>query len=94
MLIRELKLENKYEGVFVEYSRDLTSYSTLQLSGVGDVITVSNVSSLCSVVSDLKKNKCEYRILGKGSNVLIDECSTDPYIKIDFTFEKSCLDAV
>ena len=88
MQIKDLKLDKKYSGVIVEFDKDLTGYSTLQLKGRGNVITVSDRKSLQSVVKDLFQSNILYRVLGKGSNILIDEWSEEPYIKIDFVFDK------
>jgi len=93
MLIRDLNLHEKYAGVTIDYAQDLTFYSTLQLKGTGDIITISELESLPRVLSELSKREITYRIIGKGSNILIDEDSKDPYIKINFEFDKNVLNS-
>ena len=77
-----------------EENKDLTSYNTMGLSVRGDLLTVRSESALKSVLIELSRQGRGYKILGKGSNIILPEHSDDLYICLDIPFDKAYLSRV
>ena len=75
----------------IGFNCDLKHYSTMKLKARGDLVIVKSISSLKRLLMELNKDSLGYRILGMGSNQLLPEKSSVPYIKLDLPFLKSYL---
>jgi UDP-N-acetylmuramate dehydrogenase len=91
--MKELLLSFKnIEGVEIELDKDLKKYSTMRLDATGNLITVKTLDALKKITKRLTDNNISYRTLGWGANLLLPIHSKDPYLQLDFAFEKNILD--
>lgn len=85
-----LELISGKHGIEVQKDIDLTKMSTMRLKARGDLVLVKNVEGLRLFVQNVK----DYIVLGWGANQLLKQKSDRPYLKLDFPFDKTCLDSV
>ena len=71
-----------------EKNKNLIRHNTMGLQVYGDLMTIKSENTLKKAVSEIIGNKKTYRILGKGSNLLLPEHSKKIYIHLDFPFDK------
>ncbi len=91
--MKELLLSFKnIEGVEIELDKDLKKYSTMRLDATGNLITVKTLDALKKITKKLTDNNIPYRTLGWGANLLLPFHSKDPYLQLDFEYEKNILD--
>ncbi|MDO9182100.1 MAG: FAD-binding protein [Bacteriovorax sp.] len=80
---------NSIDGVEVEINKDLKKFSTMRLDAFGDLITVKNLEALKLVTKSLTQKNITYRLLGWGANMLLPASSTNPYLQLDFDFDRT-----
>ena len=83
---------NSIDGALVEIDKDLKKYSTMRLDAVGDLITVKNIEALKAVTKNLTQKNIQYRVLGWGANMLLPKTASNPYLQLDFDFNKEILE--
>lgn len=74
----------KIPDVSIFRNQDLTKFSTLKLSAVGDLIIVKSKDSLIEVQKIFKENNIFPIVIGMGANQILKEKSDVPYLKLDF----------
>ena len=74
-----------------EENKDLTSYNTMGLRVHGDLLTIGSESALRDVLGELNRRGRSYRVIGRGSNLILPERSDDVYICLDIPFDKTYL---
>jgi UDP-N-acetylmuramate dehydrogenase len=65
----------------------------MRLDSRGDLITVKNLEGLKFAVKALTENNIKYRVLGWGANMLLPTKGVNPYIQLDFEFDRKLLEA-
>lgn len=73
----------KYGAHFAEYE-ELAEYTSFKIGGECPILVKPNGSDcLCELLKAFKKENCPYRVMGKGSNLLISDNGVDcPVIMI------------
>ena len=77
-----------------EKNKDLIQYNTMGLRVHGDLLTVRSVDALQKAVLKIIKMGGSYRILGKGSNIILPESARNVYIRLELPFDKKYFDRV
>ena len=77
-----------------EKNKNLVRSSTMGLSAHGDLLTVKNENALKKAIYQIISSGKAYRILGKGSNLILPEHSKSIYIRLDFPFNKEYFDQI
>ena len=77
-----------------EKDKNLIQHNTMGLCVWGDLLTVRSEGALQRAVSEIGGKGGRYRVLGKGSNLVLPERSSDIYIRLDFPFDKKYLGEV
>ncbi len=86
-MIKEFSIQNS--DIDLEFSKDLSRYSTMRLKSVGNLATVRSEKALIDLLKILNEKKLNWRMLGWGANQLFPENANDFfYIKIQFDFDK------
>ena len=88
------ELNNKLSSLGVDIHRDtnLTKYSTMKLSSIGDLIIVKTSEQLKEVIKLLIEGQISYKPIGWGANLVLPEKPDFVFIKLDFPFDKNQID--
>ncbi len=70
---------------------NLKSYTTIKLSGVGDILVVKSVECLQELVPILKSNSIDFSMVGIGANQVL-KGGEKLYLKLNFPFDRTYLD--
>jgi UDP-N-acetylmuramate dehydrogenase len=90
--MKNLETLNNIENVSIEFSCDLSRFTTTKLKSIGTLITIGSIPGLKEVIRELKKQKIAYQVLGLGANSLLAEFSDTIYLKLNFIFKESYFD--
>ncbi len=82
------------DDVEVKISFDLSKHTTMRLQGKGNLIIVSSIDSLKTVVQKLKEGKIAYTLLGWGANSLISDHGEETFIQLKLPFDENILTEV
>lgn len=83
---------NSLKGVEVLLDAELTKFSTMKLFCQGDLIKVSIVDSLKSLIKVLQEAGVSYKLIGWGANLILPKNPDFVFIKLDLPFDKSLID--
>lgn len=86
------KLKSNIPELLIEKDRDLSNKSTMYCLSSGDLITVRDKDSLLKLIQFFHELDFDYTVLGFGSNQILPENSDKPFIKLDFSIDKSYLE--
>ena len=78
----------------LEKNKNLVRYNTMGLHVYGDLVTVKSEDALGKIVSEIACQGGTYKMLGKGSNIILPDQARSTYIRLDFPFNKEYLSDV
>ena len=88
---REIK--RKIPSIFIRKKYDLFEYNTFRIHSVADIfIKVKELGELLKLVDYLVEKNIKYIVLGKGSNVLLCNCSNKLFVVFDKKYGKIDID--
>lgn len=88
---REIK--RKIPSIFIRKKYDLFEYNTFRIHSVADIfIKVKEFGELLKLVDYLVEKNIKYIVLGKGSNVLLCNCSNKLFVVFDKKYDKIDID--
>lgn len=88
-LLKELQQISDLE---IKLDFDLGQMTTMRLNAKGELLIVRSLTALCQTLKTLTEHQSTYRPLGLGANTIIPEVPSEPYLKLDFPFERSYLE--
>ena len=74
-----------------EKNKNLIQNNTMGLCVHGDLLTVRSEDALKKAVLKIVREGATYKVLGKGSNLILPEYSKSIYIRLDFPFDRKYL---
>lgn len=81
----------RIEGIELKLGTNLSKYTTIRLSCIGDIAMVSTVEALASLLPVLVEKGINYQVLGWGANQVISKTSNTLFIKLRFHFNRELL---
>jgi len=84
----------KISGLSFHPLEDLTSYTTMRLKSIGDLLIVNNKSALKESLRIIKKFDRDYFVIGWGANLILPPVNKALIIHLDFSFDLSELNDV
>lgn len=88
------KLIIEIEGCILQPNVDLTSFTTMRLTSVGDLVLVKSVSALQKLLPLLNKHHRKYLVVGWGANQILPAKCDALIIHLDFEFDSSYLETL
>ncbi len=70
-------------------NHDLTAFTTMRLSSVGDLIEVKTVAALQKILPILKSYSKKYLVVGWGANQILPAQCEDIILHLDFSFDQN-----
>lgn len=70
---------------------NLEKYTTIKLGNIGDLVEVKSIDALKELLTKIKEQKFNFRIVGWGANQVLHTTDKTLFIKLDFHFDKSYL---
>lgn len=80
------------EGCEFYPQQDLTKFTTMRLTSVGDFIIVKSVPALKELLKELRKDHRSYLVLGWGANQILPAQCPEIVIQLKFEFNLSYFD--
>jgi len=85
---------SEIEGCEFHPAQDLTKFTTMRLTSIGDLAIVKSVDALKTLLQLLQKKKRSYLVLGWGANQILPARCPELIIQLKFDFGSSYLDSV
>lgn len=79
----------KIRDLIFHENYDLTSFTTMRLKSIGDLVEVKTVKSLQQLLPLLNKSGRKYLVVGWGANQILPNICQDLILHLDFDFD-SC----
>lgn len=85
---------SEIESCVFHKDEDLTSYTTMRLKSIGDVVEVNSVSALQKLLPVLNDFHKKYLVIGWGANQILPAKVDDIIIHLNFEFDISYLEVL
>ncbi len=82
-LLSSLHIKQGYEFI---HQADLSLYSTFKIKAFGSLLIIQDQEALKEIIPLLVAQKIKYKVIGWGSNVLLEGNQNSLLIKLDFSF--------